>query len=49
MEIENITSLTQGLNTVWVLLGAFLVFFMQAGFGMVVACSQKTGPVLVRV
>ena len=26
-----------GLNTVWVLLGAFLVFFMQAGFGMVEA------------
>ena len=24
-----------GLNTVWVLVGAFLVFFMQAGFGMV--------------
>ena len=29
------TVLTMGLNTVWVLLGAFLVFFMQAGFGMV--------------
>lgn len=27
----------QGLDTVWVLLGAFLVFFMQAGFGMVEA------------
>ncbi len=26
-----------GLDTVWVLLGAFLVFFMQAGFGMVEA------------
>ncbi len=26
-----------GLNTVWVLLAAFLVFFMQAGFGMVEA------------
>ncbi len=26
-----------GLNTVWVLIGAFLVFFMQAGFGMVEA------------
>lgn len=25
----------QSLDTVWVLLGAFLVFFMQAGFGMV--------------
>lgn len=28
-------SLEQGLNTVWVLIAAFLVFFMQAGFGMV--------------
>lgn len=26
-----------GINTVWVLLAAFLVFFMQAGFGMVEA------------
>ena len=26
-----------GLNTLWVLLAAFLVFFMQAGFGMVEA------------
>jgi len=34
---EKISTLTQGLNTVWVLLGAFLVFFMQAGFGMVEA------------
>jgi Amt family ammonium transporter len=29
--------LKMGLDTVWVLLGAFLVFFMQAGFGMVEA------------
>ncbi len=29
--------LDQGLNTVWVLIAAFLVFFMQAGFGMVEA------------
>jgi Amt family ammonium transporter len=28
---------TAGLDTVWVLLAAFLVFFMQAGFGMVEA------------
>lgn len=27
--------LKQGIDTVWVLIGAFLVFFMQAGFGMV--------------
>jgi Amt family ammonium transporter len=33
----DIASLRQGLDTVWVLLGAFLVFFMQAGFGMVEA------------
>ena len=35
--LGNITNFTQGLDTVWVLLGAFLVFFMQAGFGMVEA------------
>lgn len=33
----SIEEVAQGLNTVWVLLGAFLVFFMQAGFGMVEA------------
>jgi Amt family ammonium transporter len=33
----NITQLKQGLDTVWVLLAAFLVFFMQAGFGMLEA------------
>ncbi|MBN2181009.1 MAG: ammonium transporter [Sedimentisphaerales bacterium] len=33
----DINQLKQGLDTVWVLLGAFLVFFMQAGFGMVEA------------
>ena len=33
----DIADLRMGLNTVWVLLGAFLVFFMQAGFGMVEA------------
>ena len=30
-------TLKTGLDTLWVLLGAFLVFFMQAGFGMVEA------------
>ena len=34
---SRIAELTVGLDTVWVLLGAFLVFFMQAGFGMVEA------------
>ena len=33
----DINQLKQGLDTVWVLIGAFLVFFMQAGFGMVEA------------
>ena len=33
----SVEQLQQGLNTVWVLLGAFLVFFMQPGFGMVEA------------
>ncbi|UCG56445.1 MAG: ammonium transporter [Phycisphaerales bacterium] len=33
----SIEGLKQGLDTVWVLLAAFLVFFMQAGFGMVEA------------
>ncbi len=33
----DITELTFGLNTAWVLLAAFLVFFMQAGFGMLEA------------
>jgi Amt family ammonium transporter len=31
----SITDLLAGLNTVWVLVGAALVFFMQAGFAMV--------------
>ena len=35
--LGNMTNFTQGIDTVWVLLGAFLVFFMQAGFGMVEA------------
>lgn len=33
----NIAQLKQGLDTVWVLIAAFLVFFMQAGFGMLEA------------
>lgn len=37
VESLNIEQVRQGLDTVWVLLGAFLVFFMQAGFGMVEA------------
>ncbi|MBN2737024.1 MAG: ammonium transporter [Spirochaetales bacterium] len=37
MAQEGEASLTIGLDTLWVLLAAFLVFFMQAGFGMVEA------------
>ena len=33
----DVTTIVTGLNTVWVLIAAFLVFFMQAGFGMVEA------------
>ena len=33
----SIADLQMGLDTVWVLMAAFLVFFMQAGFGMVEA------------
>lgn len=36
-ETINVAELKVGLDTVWVLLAAFLVFFMQAGFGMVEA------------
>ncbi|MBD3181692.1 ammonium transporter [Candidatus Poribacteria bacterium] len=36
-ETAAIGTLTVGLDTVWVLVAAFLVFFMQAGFGMVEA------------
>ena len=31
-------------NTIWVLLGAALVFFMQAGFAMVETCLLYTSP-----
>jgi ammonium transporter, Amt family len=33
----DIGSIIRGIDTLWVLLGAFLVFFMQAGFGMIEA------------
>jgi Amt family ammonium transporter len=36
-EAISIADVKQGLDTVWVLIAAFLVFFMQAGFGMVEA------------
>ncbi|MHC4551302.1 MAG: ammonium transporter [Planctomycetota bacterium] len=37
VEVISIADVKQGLDTVWVLIAAFLVFFMQAGFGMVEA------------
>jgi Amt family ammonium transporter len=37
MSEEALQTIIIGLDTVWVLLAAFLVFFMQAGFGMVEA------------
>ena len=35
--MPNFADIVVGLDTVWVLISAFLVFFMQAGFGMVEA------------
>ena len=35
--VIDLSQITQGLDTMWVLIAAFLVFFMQAGFGMVEA------------
>ena len=37
MQEQVLSELLVGVDTVWVLLAAFLVFFMQAGFGMVEA------------
>ena len=36
-ETITVEELARGVNTVWVLIAAFLVFFMQAGFGMLEA------------
>ena len=36
-DADALAAVVQGLDTVWVLIAAFLVFFMQAGFGMVEA------------
>ena len=33
--MENLTQLSYGVNILWTLIGAALVFFMQAGFAMV--------------
>jgi Amt family ammonium transporter len=37
LEDQDVVNLTKAINTMWVLIAAFLVFFMQAGFGMVEA------------
>jgi len=39
---QNITDLSLGLNTVWMLLAAMLVFFMQPGFALVEAGFTRT-------
>jgi Amt family ammonium transporter len=36
-ELDPVAEATRGINTVWVLVAAFLVFFMQAGFAFVEA------------
>ena len=36
-DVVDVAEVARGLDTVWVLLAAFFVFFMQAGFGMVEA------------
>ncbi|MDD3374130.1 MAG: ammonium transporter [Candidatus Omnitrophica bacterium] len=37
MNLIDLASMRTGIDTLWVLIAAFLVFFMQAGFGMVEA------------
>ena len=40
--IDNITDLSMSIDTVWMLLAATLVFFMQAGFALVEAGFTRT-------
>lgn len=40
--VDSITELTNGLDTVWMLLAAMLVFFMQPGFALVEAGFTRT-------
>lgn len=35
--IQTMTKLIQGIDTLWVMIAAFMVFLMQAGFGMLEA------------
>ena len=39
---RHVTSVINGTNTAWVLVAAFLVFFMQAGFMMLEAGFART-------
>jgi ammonium transporter, Amt family len=43
---DQVTSAINGLNTAWVLIAAFLVFFMQAGFMMLEAGFARTREVV---
>ena len=43
---DQVTSTINGLNTAWVLIAAFLVFFMQAGFMMLEAGFARTREVV---
>src|SRR5574344_984325 len=40
--VETVTQIANGLNTVWMLLAAMLVFFMQPGFALVEAGFTRT-------
>ncbi len=41
VESLNLDQVKQGLDMVWVLIGAFLIFFMHAGFCMVEAGFER--------
>ena len=41
VERLNLNQVKQGLDTFWILIGAFLIFFMQAVFGMVEAEFER--------
>ena len=45
-EQPSITDTVNGMNTAWVLVAAFLVFFMQAGFMMLEAGFARTREVV---
>jgi len=50
-DAPSIDDLVRSINTIWILLAAFLVFFMQAGFGMVEAGftrAKNAGNILMK-